>query len=262
MEYTILIVGHRTGIGRSIAELMLNSGHSVLGISREVCDYSHENLTSLTCNIAEIDDSLIPENLSGFVYCPGTINLKPFRSLKIQDFQDDFEINALGAASALQKVERSIKSGKGSVILFSTVAVGQGMPFHASVAMAKGAVEGLGKSLAAEWGQYGIKVNAIAPGPFPTKGAWERLNPNGDDGSVMGDHPMGRVGEMSELQNLATFLMADGCEYLTGQTIAIDGAQYLTGGGTFSNLSKLSEDDWEQMRNMIRSSNNKDKADR
>ena len=162
MEHTILIVGHRTGIGRSIAELMLNSGHKVLGISREACDYSHENLTSLTCNIAEIDDSLIPENLSGFVYCPGTINLKPFRSLKVQDFQNDFEINALGAASALQKVERSIKSGKGSVILFSTVAVGQGMPFHASVAMAKGAVEGLGKSLAAEWAPN-VRVNVIAP---------------------------------------------------------------------------------------------------
>jgi len=78
----------------------------------------------------------------------------------------------------------------------------------------------------------------------------------------MADIPLGRVGEMSELQNLATFLMADGCDYLTGQTIAIDGAQYLTGGGTFSKLDKLSEEDWEQMRAMIRSSNNKDKANR
>ena len=128
--------------------------------------------------------------------------------------------------------------------------------------MSKSGLNAMTQSLASEWGQYGIKVNAIAPGPFPTKGAWERLNPNGEDESVMGEHPMGRVGEMGELQNLATFLMADGCDYLTGQTIAIDGAQYLTGGGTFSNLSKLSEDDWEQMRNMIRSSNNKDKADR
>ena len=79
---------------------------------------------------------------------------------------------------------------------------------------------------------------------------------------MMGKVPLGRTGEMSELQNLATFLMADGCEYLTGQTIGIDGAQYLTGGGTFSELDRLSDSDWEQMRNMIRSANNKDKADR
>jgi len=118
------------------------------------------------------------------------------------------------------------------------------------------------QSLAAEWGKYNIKVNAIAPGPFPTKGAWDRLNPGGNDEGSMGSVPLGRVGEMVELQNLATFLMADGCDYLTGQTIGIDGAQYLTGGGTFSALDKLSDDDWEQMRTMIRSSNNKDKADR
>jgi NAD(P)-dependent dehydrogenase (short-subunit alcohol dehydrogenase family) len=128
--------------------------------------------------------------------------------------------------------------------------------------MSKSGINAMTQSLAAEWGKYGIKINAIAPGPFPTKGAWERLNPGAGDDNSMGTIPLGRVGEMNELQNLATFLMADGCDYLTGQTIAIDGAQYLTGGGTFSNLDKLSEEDWDQMRAMIRSSNNKDKADR
>ena len=83
---------------------------------------------------------------------------------------------------------------------------------------------------------------------------------NGENSRGLKSVPVGRLGEMNELQNLATFLMADGCDYLTGQTIAIDGAQYLTGGGTFSGLDKVSEEDWEQLRAMIRSSNYKDKA--
>jgi NAD(P)-dependent dehydrogenase (short-subunit alcohol dehydrogenase family) len=119
------------------------------------------------------------------------------------------------------------------------------------------------KSLATEWGPNGIRLNAIAPGPFPTKGAWERLNPKasnrGDSSSAI---PMGRVGEMPELANLAVFLMSDGCDYLTGQTIALDGAMHLASGGNFAAMSALGDEDWERIRNEIRSANDKDKATR
>ena len=151
---------------------------------------------------------------------------------------------------------------KGSIISILATWVWTGSPYVVPSAMSKSGLNAMTQSLAAEWGKYNIKVNAIAPGPFPTKGAWERLNLGGNDESSMASIPLGRTGEMIELQNLATFLMADGCDYLTGQTIGIDGAQYLTGGGTFSNLDKLSDEDWDQIRAMIRSSNNKDKANR
>jgi NAD(P)-dependent dehydrogenase (short-subunit alcohol dehydrogenase family) len=129
--------------------------------------------------------------------------------------------------------------------------------------MSKAGINIMTKSLAVEWAQHGIRLNAIAPGPFPTKGAWERLNPEaaarGDSSTV---NPMGRVGKMCELANLAIFLMADGCEYLTGQTIGIDGALHLATGGNFSALARLGDADWERIRSEIRAANEKDKAQR
>ena len=153
-------------------------------------------------------------------------------------------------------------STKGSIISILATWIWTGSPYVVPSAMSKSGIHAMTQSLAAEWGKYGIKVNGIAPGPFPTKGAWDRLNPGDNDDGMMSTVPLGRVGEMRELQNLATFLMADGCDYLTGQTIGLDGAQYLSGGGTFSQLDKLSDEDWENMRKLIRDANNKDKADR
>jgi NAD(P)-dependent dehydrogenase (short-subunit alcohol dehydrogenase family) len=152
---------------------------------------------------------------------------------------------------------------KGSIISILATWVWTGSPFVVPSAMSKSALHTMTKSLAVEWGPNGIRVNAIAPGPFPTEGMTARLSPKGDmqkdsDSTI----PMGRMGEMNELQNLATFLMADGCEYLTGQTIAIDGAQYLSGGGTFSQLSKMSDDDWAEIRDMIKKTNDSDKQKR
>jgi NAD(P)-dependent dehydrogenase (short-subunit alcohol dehydrogenase family) len=161
--------------------------------------------------------------------------------------------------------KRWIEGGnKGSVISILTTWIWNGGPFTVPSAMSKAGLNIMTKSLATEWGPNGIRLNAIAPGPFPTKGAWDRLSPqsaNRDSGRANAI-PMGRNGEMPELANLAVFLMADGCDYLTGQTIAIDGAMHLASGGNFAGLAALGDADWEKIRGEVKSANDKDKAKR
>jgi|TARA_B110000305_G_scaffold96558_1_gene108846 NAD(P)-dependent dehydrogenase (short-subunit alcohol dehydrogenase family) len=277
----ILVTGGGTGLGKEMATHYAEHGADIFICGRrenvlkdtaaEIQDKYDVKVSyeSLDIRASQDVDSYIQRifdegPLDGLVNNAAGNFISPTKDLSHKGFDAIANIVFHGTFYMTQSVgKRWIESNhKGSIISILTTWVWTGSPYVVPSAMSKSGINAMTQSLAAEWGQYGIRVNAIAPGPFPTKGAWERLNPKGDDESLMGDIPLGRVGEMSELQNLATFLMADGCEYLTGQTIAIDGAQYLTGGGTFSNLSKLSDDDWEQMRNMIRSANNKDKADR
>ena len=157
----------------------------------------------------------------------------------------------------------------GNIISILATWVWTGSAFTVPSAMSKSGIHAMTQSLATEWGKTGIRINAIAPGPFPTEGAWARLSPgqdpsdasSGTSGSYS-QNPMGRVGEMEELGNLATFLMADGCNYLNGQTIAIDGAEYLTGGTFYRALASLKDEDWEAIRDTIKSTNEKDKAKR
>ena len=161
--------------------------------------------------------------------------------------------------------KRWIEGGdKGSVISILTTWIWNGGPFTVPSAMSKAGLNIMTKSLATEWGPHGIRLNAIAPGPFPTKGAWERLNPSASGGGEARAQVggMARNGEMYELANLATFMMADGCDYLTGQTIAIDGGMHLAAGGNFSRLAALGDAEWEAIRGQIRSANEKDKAQR
>jgi NAD(P)-dependent dehydrogenase (short-subunit alcohol dehydrogenase family) len=277
----ILVTGGGTGLGKEMASHYAEHGAELyicgrrLNVLEETANELKEKFNAkvhfetLDIRASEDVDDYIERifeegPLDGLVNNAAGNFISPTKDLSHKGFDAIANIVFHGTFYITHSVGRRwIELGhKGSIISILTTWVWTGSPYVVPSAMSKSGLNAMTQSLAAEWGKYNIKVNAIAPGPFPTKGAWDRLNPGGNDEGSMGSVPLGRVGEMVELQNLATFLMADGCDYLTGQTIGIDGAQYLTGGGTFSALDKLSDDDWEQMRAMIRSSNNKDKADR
>jgi NAD(P)-dependent dehydrogenase (short-subunit alcohol dehydrogenase family) len=153
---------------------------------------------------------------------------------------------------------------KASVISILTTWVWTGSPFVVPSAMSKAGVAVMTQSLAVEWGRHGIRLNAIAPGPFPTEGAWARLNPmkESDDDRYKARNPLGRVGRPRELANMAAFLMSDEVEYINGEIIAIDGGMGIMGNGTFSNLMAQSEDDWRRIREQIQATNAADKAKR
>jgi len=277
----ILVTGGGTGLGKEMASHYAEHGAELyicgrrLNVLEETANELKEKFNAkvhfetldirASKDVDEYIERIFEEGpLDGLVNNAAGNFISPTKDLSHKGFDAIANIVFHGTFYITHSVGRRwIDLGhKGSIISILTTWVWTGSPYVVPSAMSKSGLNAMTQSLAAEWGKYNIKVNAIAPGPFPTKGAWDRLNPGGNDEGSMGSVPLGRVGEMAELQNLATFLMADGCDYLTGQTIAIDGAQYLTGGGTFSALDKLSDEDWEQMRAMIRSSNNKDKADR
>ncbi len=153
----------------------------------------------------------------------------------------------------------------GSVVSNLVTWVWTGSPFVVPSVMAKTAIHAMTMSLAVEWARYGIRLNATAPGPFPTDSAWEKLNPiPGTKAGATSDEqvPMRRYGRMHELQNLLIFLMADGCDYLTGQTIAIDGGHHLAAPSTFADLTGLSDETWAKAREAIRAASERDKAQR
>ena len=277
----ILITGGGTGLGKEMANHFAAHGANlyICGRRENVLKETAEEIeskykTNVNYQTLDIRASKDVEDYIETIFQEGPLDglvnnaagnfISPTKDLSHKGFDAIANIVFHGTFYITHSVgKRWIESNKkGSIINILTTWVWTGSPYVVPSAMSKSGINAMTKSLAAEWGKYGIKINGIAPGPFPTKGAWDRLNPDDNDDGMMNTVPLGRVGEMSEIQNLATFLMADGCDYLTGQTIGLDGGQYLTGGGTFSQLDKLSDQDWENMRKLIRDANNKDKADR
>ncbi len=222
---TFLIVGGSSGIGRALVENLLAGDHDIHVWSRQRRDLpAAVTFTELdVTNEASDLSAAVPESLDGLVYCPGNIDLKSFRSLKAEAFRESFELNVVGAVRCLQAAERSLKrSGKASVVLFSTVAVQRGMPFHAAVAAAKGAVEGLTRSLAAEYAPA-VRVNAIAPSLTDTPLAGKLLATDDKREASAKRHPLQRVGEPGDIAAMAAFLLGDQAGFVTGQVIGMDG---------------------------------------
>jgi len=221
-----LIIGGTSGIGLEITKLLVAKNNQVIVISRQKRNIEELNnvifySADVTKPIEELPE--IDDKLNGLVYCPGTINLKPFKNLKIDDFKYDFEINFLGAVKKINKYLNNLYQTDGaSIVLFSTVAVQTGMPYHSSIASAKGAVEGLTRSLAAEFAPK-IRVNCIAPSLTNTPLAEKFLNSESKLQSSIDRHPLKRIGNPTEIAELVYFLLSDSSSFITGQIIKVDG---------------------------------------
>ena len=221
----ILIVGASSGIGHVLAVKLTAQGHHIYSASRH--SGNTEGVLHLFFDAQQPDFQVfaqLPDEIHGVVYCPGSINLKPFARLSLDDFKNDFQINVLGAIGVLQAVLPKMKKAESaSVVLFSTVAVQTGMGFHASISAAKGAIEGLTRSLAAEWAANKIRVNAIAPSLTDTPLAEKLLSTDEKREASNRRHPIGRFGTASDVASTAAFLLSDDASWITGQILGVDG---------------------------------------
>lgn len=223
MGKNILIIGGNTGIGKNIVELLNDGENELFLASRSKGDIEGDKINFQEIDVTEDFELELPEHLDGLVYCPGTINLKPFHRLKEEDFISDFKVNHLGAVKVIQKALKALKkSENASIVLFSTVAVQTGLTFHSSVASAKGAIEGLGKALAAELAPK-IRVNVIAPSLTNTPLASQLLSSDDKKKANAERHPLKRLGETQDIANAAEFLLSEKSGWVTGQVFTIDG---------------------------------------
>jgi NAD(P)-dependent dehydrogenase (short-subunit alcohol dehydrogenase family) len=215
----IIIIGGNSGIGKSIVEKLETLGAKVFSYHKTGEGSNQLDVTDDFENIAGL-----PEVIDGLVYCPGTINLKPFHRFTLDDFQKDYEVNVLGAIKVLQACHKGLKkSESSSVVLFSTVAVQVGLAFHSSISSAKGAIEGLAKSLAAEWAPNKIRVNVVAPSLTDTPLASNLLGNEEKKEASNKRHPLGRYGQPEDIASAVVFLLAQDASWMTGQVLHLDG---------------------------------------
>ena len=222
MKKNILLIGGSYGIGLALAKI-LEPEHNVIIASR-----SKEALDDLSITHIPFDATIdvlseldLPDPIHGFVYLPGSINLKPIKMMDIEAYRKDMEINYFGLVNAVKSVLPKMAEG-GSMVFFSTVAVGTGMPFHTSVAGAKGAIEGFAKALAAEYAPA-LRCNVVAPSLVDTPLSKRLLNNERKQEAMAARHPLKRVGSPEDIARTVLFLLSDDSSWMTGQVIGVDG---------------------------------------
>jgi len=282
----ILITGGGTGLGKGVASVLAMHGANVHLWGRrpevletaaaeinETCGGVRAHYQAVDIRKAELVDAAVGEIWRQYGPLTGLINnaaanfIAPTKDLSARGFEAITSTVMNGAFFTTHACgKRWIDQGlKGSVVSTLVTWVWTGSAFVVPSAMAKAAVNAMTMSLAVEWARYGIRINAVAPGPFPTEYAWKMLSPTDDVkvGATSADEvPMGRFGQISELANLMILLLGDGCDYLTGETIAIDGGHHLAAPSTFSGLTKLSDEAWVRIRETSQAATASAKAQR
>ncbi len=280
--HRILVTGGGTGLGREMAARFLELGADLYlcGRRQGVLDATATELMaryggSVRTRAVDIRDPEAVDRMVQWVFddggpLTGLVNnaagnfISRTEDLSPKGFDTVAGIVLHGTFYVTHAVgKRWIAGGhRGSVLSIVVTWVWTGSPFVVPSAMSKAGIHVMTQSLAVEWGRYGIRLNAIAPGQFPTEGMTKRLAPGEERTGPADRNPMGRDGRMPELQNLAAFLMSNGCDWLTGQTIALDGAGYLANGASFSELFDWGDEEWRRARELIRAQNQKDKDGR
>lgn len=220
-----LVIGGSSGIGKALVEKLQNKGENVIATYHQNAQTDRENVSYHQLDVVNgaLNMDALPEVIDGLCYCPGSINLKPFSRFKEEDLMDDFKLQVVGATKIIKQcLPRLKKSDKGSIVLFSTIAVQSGFPFHAQVSISKGAIEGLTRSLAAEFAPQ-IRVNAIAPSLTDTPLAGKLLSTEEKKENLAAKNPLKRIGQAEDVAEAALYLLTEKSSWVTGQVMKVDG---------------------------------------